>query len=188
METEVRALSKPLWTLVALAFLAEAWLWDTLGPVVARLVAVLPVERAKAGIRSGIARLSPWATLPVFVLPGLVLTPFKLAAMWLLAHGHPVLGVAAFLLAKSVGLGVTAFLFDACRPNLMRMAWFARLYGWVMSARDWAHRQADPYLHAARRSVAEAKAWFLARLPEGGRAGRRLRAIRGRSRRAVRGA
>jgi hypothetical protein len=181
----VRTLTKALWTFVAAVFLVEAWLWDTLGPVVGRLVALLPLAGIRDSIRGGISRLSPYATLPVFVLPALVLTPFKLAAMWLLANGHPVLGVAAFLVAKSVGLGVTAFLFDACRPNLMRMPWFVRLYDLVMRANAWAHLQADPYLRGARKAVADARSWIAQRMPEG-RMGRRVKALRGRSHRAAR--
>ncbi len=185
METTLRWLTKPLWVFLATLFLVEAWLWDTLGPVVGRILGLFPLARVKDGIRSGISKLSPWATLPVFALPALVLTPFKLVAMWLLANGHPVLGLCAFLLAKSVGLGVTAFLFDACRPNLMRMAWFVRVYGLVMAARDWAHRQADPYIKAAKASLANAREWVAERMPEG-RMGRRIRAIRGRSHRVAR--
>ena len=183
-EAALRALKRTLWTFLALVFLLEAWIWETFGPIVARLVAALPLERAREGIRSGIARLSPWATLPVFLLPGLVLTPFKLGAMWLLANGHPFLGVATFLLAKTVGLGVTAFLFDACRPNLMRMAWFVRVYEIVLRVRDWAHAQADPYIRKAREIAAEARAWVAERLPKG-RLGRRLRRMRRNSQRAV---
>ena len=33
-------LLKPLWVLLALVFLFEAWLWDQLAPLVARLEAV----------------------------------------------------------------------------------------------------------------------------------------------------
>lgn len=178
----VRYLTKPLWTLLALVFLLEAWLWDTLGPIVARLVAALHLERLGEVVRAGVGRLSPWATLPVFLLPGLVLTPFKLTAVWLLANGHPFLGVATFLLAKTVGLGVTAFLFDVCRPNLMRMAWFVRVYDWVLRAKDWAHLQADPYIRRGREAAAEARAWIVARMPKG-RLGRRLRRLRHRSQR-----
>lgn len=183
MEPALRVLKKSLWTILALVFLVEAWLWETLGPIVTRLVAALPLASLRDGIRSGISRLSPWATLPVFLLPGLVLTPFKLGAMWLLAHGHPFLGVVVFMIAKSVGLGVTAFLFDACRPNLMRMSWFVRLYETVLRVKDWAHRQADPHVRRARTMASEARTWVLDRLPKG-RIGRRLRRMRRNSQRA----
>lgn len=183
----MRTLTKSFWALVAMIFLAEAWLWDTLGPIVGRLVALLPIERAKEAIRAGVARLSPWVTLPIFLLPGLVLTPFNFGGMWLVAHGHPLLGMATFLLAKTVGMGVAAFLFEVCKPNLMRMAWFASLYAKVLQLKAWAHRQADPYLRAARESLAAARDRIAAYLSQG-RSGRRLRALRSRSRRSCKGA
>lgn len=173
----MRILKRTVWTFVALVFLLEAWLWETLGPIFGRLVAMLPMERLKETLRAAISRLSPWATLPIFLLPGLVLTPFKLAAMWLIAQGHPFLGIVAFLVAKSVGVGLAAFLFAACKPNLMRMAWFVRVYETVIRVRDWAHRQADPYLRKARESAAAARTWLARRLPKG-TLGRRLRLLR----------
>ena len=39
----VRHLLRPLWVLLALLFFVEAWLWDHLQPVVARIVALIPL-------------------------------------------------------------------------------------------------------------------------------------------------
>jgi hypothetical protein len=40
-----RYLLRPFWILLALLFLLEAWLWDHLQPLVARLVALIPLAR-----------------------------------------------------------------------------------------------------------------------------------------------
>jgi hypothetical protein len=48
------------------------------------------------------------------------------------------------VLAKLLGLGVTAFVFDATRHKLLQMAWFSRMYDWFMWARAWAHAQTEP--------------------------------------------
>ena len=61
-----RYLLRPLWILLALLFLLEAWLWDHLQPLVARLVALIPLARLKSAIARLVAGLPPWAVL--FVL------------------------------------------------------------------------------------------------------------------------
>jgi hypothetical protein len=86
----------------------------------------------------------------VFAIPGLVLLPFKLAGLWLIATGHPLLGLLAFLLAKTVGLAITAFLYETCRPKLMELAWFRGLSAWLARLRDWALRQTAPALRRIR--------------------------------------
>jgi hypothetical protein len=48
------------------------------------------------------------------------------------------------ILAKLVGLGVTAFIFEVTRPKLMQMAWFRWLYDRVMVWLAWAHAITDP--------------------------------------------
>ena len=57
------------------------------------------------------------------------------------------------LLAKLLGLGVTAFVFDATRHKLLQIAWFRRMYDWVMWARDWAHAQTEPIRARIRKIV-----------------------------------
>lgn len=58
----MRRLLQPLWVLLALIFLLEAWLWDHLEPIVARIVALIPLRAIKAWIAerfSGCRRRSP---------------------------------------------------------------------------------------------------------------------------------
>ena len=140
-----RWLTRLLWTFLAAIFLIEAWLWDVLGGLIGRLVAILPVERARRALRAIIDRLPAPFSLALFVLPILVILPFKLAALALLAKGKIGLGCGVFLAAKTAGLGATAFVFDVCHERLMTMAWFARFYARVIAVKDWAHRQIDPY-------------------------------------------
>jgi hypothetical protein len=135
---------RPLWIVLALVFLLEAWLWDHLEPIVARAVNLVPWGRIKARLVQLIERLPPWATLIVFVVPIVVLFPIKLAGLWLLARGHWLVALATFMLAKLIGLGITAFIFDVTRDKLLQMAWFRRLYEWVLWLRGWAHDQVEP--------------------------------------------
>ena len=140
----MRRLLRPLLILLALVFLFEAWLWNHLAPIVAWIVARIPLRAIKARIAAWIEHLPPAATLVVFVVPVLLLLPLKFVGLWMLAHGYwlGALGVLAF--AKVVSVGVTAFIFDLTRPKLLQMAWFRWLYERVMAWLAWAHGLIDP--------------------------------------------
>ena len=144
MSPTTRRLLRPLWFFLALVFLAEAWIWERLKPVVAWFVGLIPFERFKTALAAGIAWLPPYATLLVFAIPGLLLLPLKLAGLWLIGGGHVIAGGLVFLMAKTVGLAVTAFLFETCRPKLMELGWFVRFYALMLRLKDWARRQTEP--------------------------------------------
>ena len=107
----MRTISRVFWTFLAVLFLIEAWLWEKLEPVVAAVVRAIPLARVKAAIAAGVNKLPPFAVLFVFLIPVVVLFPFKLAAIWLLANGQFILAIGFYVLAKLVGVGVAAFLF-----------------------------------------------------------------------------
>ena len=104
------------------------------------------------------------ATLPVFVIPVLLLVPIKILGLWLLAHGAWLSALAMLLLAKLVGLGVTAFLFEITRPKLLELSWFATLYRWVNVGLAWAHAEIDPIKARLRQWSAETLAPIIRRL------------------------
>jgi hypothetical protein len=140
----LRRILQPLWVLLALIFLIEAWLWDHLEPVVARVVVWIPLRAFKAWLARCIDKLSPATTLIVFVTPVILLFPLKLLGLWLLANNYWVSAVVILVLAKILGLGVAAFIFDVTRPKLLQMTWFQKLYDWVMAMRAKAHAIVDP--------------------------------------------
>lgn len=131
----MRRLLQPLWILLALIFLLEAWLWDHLEPVVARIVALIPLRAIKAWIAEKVQRLSPPLTLIVFLVPVILLFPLKVLGLWLLAHHYWVGAMAVIVFAKLMGVGVAAFIFDVTRPKLLQMAWFRWLYESVLLIR-----------------------------------------------------
>ena len=135
---------RPFWVILALLFLLEAWLWDHLEPIVARVVDLIPWGRVKDWLRRTIANLPPWAALGVFIVPLIVLLPLKFLEVFLLAKRHWLAAGLVLIVAKLIGLGVTAFVFDATRGKLLQMAWFARMFDWFMWARDWAHEITEP--------------------------------------------
>jgi hypothetical protein len=174
----MRRISRFFWIALALLFLLEAWLWDHLKPLVAAVVNVVPWGKVKDWLAALVARMPPWAALIVFVIPLIVLFPLKIAEVWFIAHGQWIGAIITLIVAKLLGLGVTAFVFDVTRDKLLEMAWFCRLYEWFMWARDWAHAVADPYKHRVR-------IWLRRLRPgHGGRLFKRARRIRRRVRTA----
>jgi len=140
----LRRLLQPLWVLLAIIFLIEAWLWDHLEPIVARVVAIVPLARFKQWLSDRVDALSPAMTLIVFAVPIIPLFPLKLVGLWLLTHEYWTSAVFTIVFAKLLGVGVTAFVFDVTRDKLMEMHWFERLYDLVLKLRAKAAELVDP--------------------------------------------
>src|SRR4029079_19715703 len=119
----LRLLLRPLLILLALVFLFEAWLWEHLAPVVAWVVARIPLTAVKTRIAAHVERLPPAATLLVFVVPVLLLLPLKFIVLWILSHGQWLVAFAVLAVTKVVSLGVTAFIFDLTRDKPLQLAW-----------------------------------------------------------------
>ena len=163
---------RPLWIVLALLFLLEAWLWDHLSPVVARIVNLIPWARFRLWLANAIADLPPWATLLVFLVPFIAMLPLKFLEVYFLATHNWLGAVAVIIGVKIVGLGVTAFIFDVTRDKLLQMAWFRTLYEWVLRLRQWAHDITAPVRERIRQL-----AWLL-KPQRAGRFARRLMRLR----------
>ncbi len=131
----MRRLLQPFWVLLAVIFLIEAWLWDHLEPIVERIVAWIPLRAFKQWLSERVDTLSPAMTLLVFAVPVLPLFPLKLVGLWLLANEYWLSAVVVIVLGKLVGVGVTAFIFDVTRKKLLQMAWFKKVYEFILAMR-----------------------------------------------------
>jgi hypothetical protein len=140
----MRRILQPLWVLLAIIFLIEAWLWDHLEPVVAWFVARIPLRAFKQWLADRVDTLSPAMTLIVFIVPVIPLFPLKLVGLWLLAHEYWLSAIFTILFAKFLGVGVAAFIFDVTREKLLEMNWFETLYELVMEVRAKATALVDP--------------------------------------------
>ncbi|WOH82031.1 hypothetical protein RX327_02125 [Bradyrhizobium sp. BEA-2-5] len=149
----LRRLLQPVWVLLAIIFLIEAWLWDHLEPIVARVVAWIPLRALKQWLADRVDSLSPAMTLIVFVVPVIPLFPLKLVGLWLLAHEYWTSAVFMIVFAKLVGVGVTAFVFDVTRPKLLEMPWFEALYNFVMALRAKATALVEPIKRRIREMI-----------------------------------
>ena len=115
---------------LALWIFLEEWVWDEMLAFMAWLGRLPPVHWTEAQI----AKLPPYAALIAFIIPGAILLPFKLAAFWLIAHGHGVYGLWVFVVAKIIGTAFLARIFSLTKPALLTIGWFNRAYlavtGW----------------------------------------------------------
>jgi hypothetical protein len=164
----MRTITRPLWILLALVFLFEAWLWEHLRPIVAWIVDRIAWATLKARIAAAIEGIPPYPTLFVFLVPVTLLLPLKFLGLWMLAHGSWLGAMGTLAFAKVVSMGVTAFIFDVTKPKLLQLPWFRWLYAHVL---DWlarAHALIDPIRN-------EVRAWIR----------RELRPVRRRVRRIV---
>jgi hypothetical protein len=148
----LRRLLQPVWVLLAVIFLIEAWLWDHLEPIVAWFVSKIPLQAFKNWLAERVDTLSPAMTLIVFIVPVIPLFPLKLVGVWLLVHEYWLSAVTTIIFAKLLGVGVTAFVFDVTRPKLLEMGWFERLYEFVLTLRAKAKALVDP----VKRRIVEA--------------------------------
>jgi hypothetical protein len=140
----LRRILQPLWVLLAIVFLIEAWLWDHLEPIVARVVALIPLHEFKQWLAERVDTLSPAMTLIVFIVPVIPLFPLKLMGLWLLAHEYWISAILTIVFAKFLGVGVAAFIFDVTRDKLLEMNWFEALYEFVMQVRAKAKALVEP--------------------------------------------
>ena len=150
----LRRLLQPLWVLLAIVFLIEAWLWDHLEPIVAKVVAAIPLARFKQWLTERVDALSPAMTLLVFAVPVIPLFPLKLVGLWLLAHEYWTSAVFTIVFAKLLGVGVTAFVFDVTRTKLLEMRWFERIYDLVLKVRAKAAELVNPIKRRIRELIA----------------------------------
>jgi hypothetical protein len=177
IETSIlKRLILAFWVVLAVLFLIEAWLWDHLEPVVARLIAWIPLQRLKAALARLIDRLSPQATLVVFVVPFILLLPLKFLEVWLIVKERWIAAIAVLVFAKLAGLGTTSFIFEMTKDKLLQMAWFRKVYDFFIWLRAWAHEKVDPITRRLRK-------WRrLLQPPKGGRFFAHLMRVRRRMR------
>ena len=136
-----RFLSVILVPLGVILMLVEEYLWRGLKAMMARLGRLPLVARIEAHIIT----LSPgWAAV-VFLVPGIVLFPFKLAAIWAMANGHLLWGLVVLLMAKLTATALFARLYTLCKPALMTVPWFVRLHDMMTRAKAWAHARLESW-------------------------------------------
>jgi len=130
-----RILLAPLAVLATVVVVVDDLFRSFVVPAVHWLASLRPVQR----LESAIALLPPYPTLALFLIPMAIIWPIKLYALYLIGAGHWGMGMAAFVVAKVVGIGLAERLFALSRDKLLSIGWFARAYHAVMAVRDRVH-------------------------------------------------
>ena len=175
----MRRALKPLWILLALVFLFEAWLWEHLRPLVGWIVDFIAWEKLKRRLAAAIEHLPPYPTLLIFLIPVALLFPLKLLGLWMLAHGSWLGAMAVLAIAKMMSVGVTAFIFDVTKPKLLQLGWFRWFYQHMLVWLDKAHALIDPIKLRIKRALRRFR--WLAKPGRPGRFFRRLARLRRRA-------
>ncbi|HEX8166420.1 MAG TPA: hypothetical protein VF601_11610 [Beijerinckiaceae bacterium] len=130
-----RILALPLVGLATVVVLFDDLFRSALKPALAWLASLEPIRRIEAAV----ARLPPYPTLALFLIPMAVIWPIKLYALYLIGLGHVAYGTLAFVAAKVVGIGLAERLFAISRDKLLSIGWFARGYFFVIAIHDRVH-------------------------------------------------
>ena len=85
--------------------------------------------------RLRLARLGPYTALVIVLIPLLIVEPLKLIALVIAGEGHWLTGTAVLVAAYAVSILIVERLFRLLKPNLMRLRWLQRAWGWWQSVR-----------------------------------------------------
>ncbi len=127
-----KILLPPMVVIAAMIMFFEEWLWDTLTAATARIART----RVFRWMDARLAALPSYAAMAVFLVPSVMLLPVKIAALYLIAHGHAGGGLLIIIAAKLIGTAIVAHIFAVCRPALLNVRWFRRLYEWIIRLKN----------------------------------------------------
>lgn len=83
-----------------------------------------------------IVRLPPYVVLLILAVPFVVLEPLKVFALYWFALGHLIQGGILLIVAHGLSILTLERLYQAGKPQLMKIGWFARVMGWLGALRD----------------------------------------------------
>jgi hypothetical protein len=141
-----------LW-IAAAVLLFEEWFWAESTRAIARLSSLAHLSALEAWIR----RRPPAQALMLFVVPILVIYPFKALALIALARGDLALGGAAFVAAKLAATAVFARLYDLTEPAILHYSWVRVAKSRLLAVRAYLHAwlNARPSYRRARALIRE---------------------------------
>ena len=108
-----------------------------------------------------VAARSPATCLALFLIPILLMLPFKFVGLWLIAHGHALDGLFVFVMAKVTGTFIAARLLAITKNKLMTIRWFAycfgKFIGWKDGVKNYIHATALYQSYRKFRDALDAK-------------------------------
>src|SRR5260370_40412424 len=123
-----RLMLRPLLLLLAAAFLIEAWVWQGCVALGRQIIALIPWARLKARIAAFIAIMPAPVALVIFLIPLVIVEPFKIISLWLVAVCHPILGILGWIAMRFAAVGLAAVAFDLTRDKRWPLPGFFWVY------------------------------------------------------------
>lgn len=147
---------------VGIFVVGYALLDELLFPLFRPLIAWLSGLKLFEFVGALLLKLPPYAMLLVLAVPFFVLEPLKLFALYWIAVGHIYQGALLTIFGHVLSILTLERLYQAGRPQLMKITWFARLMGWLGGIRDTALRIAKSTAawKWAARLAHDVRAWF----------------------------
>ena len=130
-------MKKLLFSLLAVILIFEEWLWDILTLLGHQLARWLHLAR----FDQWLSQAPPNIALIALAIPIGIVTPFNLAALWLLARGLIMQGLLIEIIAKLLGTLLVARVFKLTKPQLLTFAWIAWIYATITRWLLWAHQR-----------------------------------------------
>ena len=130
-----------------LVVLAEEGIVRPFAAVLDRVHQVGPLQR----LHHRLSRLPPGVALPLFLIPEAASRAGWLASAWLLVTGAAWQALLVYTLTKIIA-GMTAlWVYQACEPALLRVAWFARLHARAAAGRQRLQHSSTRFAAVRRR-------------------------------------
>lgn len=134
-----RGIQSPVAAVMAAYYLLTAIVSPIIKPIVRGLVKLRLIQT----LRERIDRLGPYPSLLLLAVPVVVIEPLKIGALAILGSGRIVLGTISLIASHGLSLIIIERLFEAVKPKLLTMRWFAVTWGWFADLRDqilaWLH-------------------------------------------------
>ena len=95
-----------------------------------------PHQRSPSSrLRRWIEGLGPYQSLLLLAVPISLVEPLKLVAVAIAGAGHWITGTITIGCAYAASLLLVERLFKIVKPKLLTLAWFARLWRWLLAVR-----------------------------------------------------
>jgi hypothetical protein len=147
---------------VGIFVVAYAILDTLLFPLFRPLIRYLSGLRLFEAIGSLIGKLPPYLVLLILAVPFVVLEPLKVFALYWFALGHLIQGGILLIVAHGLSILTLERLYQAGKPQLMKIGWFARIMGWLGALRDaaLAFAKSTAVWKWSAETASAVRAWF----------------------------
>jgi hypothetical protein len=123
----------PLAQIAVAVYLVLDSIFRTLFRPVSRWLAKL---RLVIRLEELISGLPPYAVLGLLILPFAIAEPAKVFAIYLMGSGHVITGTVLLIAAYLVSVLVVDRIFQAGKPKLLTIPWFAKLWSWISNYKE----------------------------------------------------